>query len=285
MTTSDDIIATPGGPIAIRQSATSGFPLLLLHGTGTSGKVFARQFDSPLAARFRLIAIDLPGHGGSADAPTTDGYTLPGLAASVASVTAALGIEHCAIYGWSLGGHVATELLSYHPMVAGVMLGGAPPVAKGPFGLFRGFHPGFGVLLVSKPQFTERDVWRFAELCFGAELPPGVIDDLRRADGRCRTTFLASALRGIGADQRLTVERAQVPVALVNGEAEPFTRLAYLDTVHSRYLWEGKPVVIAGAAHAPFWQQPALFNTLLDRFADDVAAAAACPPLARRRAG
>jgi pimeloyl-ACP methyl ester carboxylesterase len=261
--------------------------VLLIHGTGASKNAFARQFESPLAQRFRLIALDLPGHGDSADAGDVATYGVPGLGRAAAEVLDALRIEHAAVYGWSLGGHVAMELLSYHPAIAGLMLGGAPPVPKGPLGLLRGFHAGFDMLLASKAQFSERDVQRFAQLCFGNEVPAAFLADMRRSDGRCRTQFMRSVLRGDGADQRQAVERATVPIAFLNGEHERFVRLSYLDGVGRIEPWGKGFEVIAGAGHAPFWQQAEAFNDRLSRFAADVAAAAARPAIdtRQRRAG
>jgi len=47
-------------------------------------RCFTRQWGSPLAERYRLLALDLPGHGSSEPArdPCT-GYTLPAYAALV----------------------------------------------------------------------------------------------------------------------------------------------------------------------------------------------------------
>jgi len=63
MSVLENTIATRYGKIASWQSAGSEFPVLLIHGSGASKQVFREQFASPLADRFRLIAIDLPGHG------------------------------------------------------------------------------------------------------------------------------------------------------------------------------------------------------------------------------
>ena len=86
--------------------------LLLLHGSGASRKVFGRQFDSELAERYRLIALDLPGHGASGDAESPAEYGVDGLARTVAEVLEHKGIEHPVVMGWSLGGHVGIELMA-----------------------------------------------------------------------------------------------------------------------------------------------------------------------------
>jgi pimeloyl-ACP methyl ester carboxylesterase len=266
-------IKTEQAEISVVDSGSDGLPLLLLHGSGASKDVFAHQFQSPLAAKFRLVAIDLPGHGDSTDArDPARGYGITGLAGTVAEVLTKLKISRAAIYGWSLGGHVAIELMGSSPLVAGLMLTGAPPVGRGPLALLRGFHTRWDMLLASKEHFTERDAERFAALCFEDQLQPAFVAAIRRADGRARSVFQRSMMRGEGVDQKLAVENALVPVAIVNGAREPFARLGYFPTLHYRTLWRDTCVVISGTGHAPFWQKPEAFNPLLEQFCDDVVA-------------
>ena len=81
-----------------------------------------------------------------------------------------------------------------------------------------------------------------------------------------------SLLRGEVADQKLAVEQAQVPVAMVNGASEPVARLSYVAGLAYRTLWGNVCHVIPDAGHEPFWDQPGQFNELLGNFAADVAA-------------
>src|ERR1700677_4384860 len=59
-------IAALNGGIAVHESsAGQGPPVVLIHGNSSSSSVFSRQLDGALGERFRLIAVDLPGHGAS----------------------------------------------------------------------------------------------------------------------------------------------------------------------------------------------------------------------------
>jgi pimeloyl-ACP methyl ester carboxylesterase len=84
-------------------------PLLCLHGGGCAGDDFL-----PLAERLgdarRLICPDLRGHGRS-PAPVGD-YTPEALAGDVAALLAELGVRRAVLVGHSLGGAVATHLMS-----------------------------------------------------------------------------------------------------------------------------------------------------------------------------
>jgi len=251
-------------------------PVLLVHGSGTSVDVFARQFESPLAETHRLLALDLPGHGESGDAFfPADCYTVNGFAVVVGEILDQLGVDRAAVFGWSLGGHIAIELMSWHPAVAGLMLTGTPPVSRGPLGMLRGFQTHRDVFLASKPKFSDAEVERFHKVCFGENGDPGFVDAIRRADGRARKILFNGMMRGVGADQKRVVEEAAVPVAFVNGEHEPFARLGFVSGVNCPRLWDGQFHVIEGAGHAPFWEKPDVFNALLSRFVDDVGMAEA----------
>jgi pimeloyl-ACP methyl ester carboxylesterase len=266
-------IPTPHADIRLTDSGGAGMPLLLIHGGGTSRAVFDLQMQSQLAERHRLIALDLPGHGESSDArDPAFGYTMPGFATVVSEVLDTLGIERLAVFGWSLGGHIAIELMSRLPRIAGTMLMGAPPVSPGPLGMLRGFHTNWDMLLASKEKFSPRDMARYNELCFAGNPPPHAMGDIARADGRSRVHVGKSMMRGDGADQRRTVEHSMAPVAMVNGEHDPFVRLGYLNSLDYRNLWDGRVHIMQEAGHAAFRDQPERFNALLMRFAADTEA-------------
>lgn len=269
----DRQIQTSHADISLRDSAGSGFPVVLLHGAGASKEVFERQFESSLSSDFRLIAIDLPGHGQSSDAfdPAVT-YTISGLAECLDEVLDQIGIKRAALFGWSLGGHIAVEMMASRPSVAGIMLTGAPPVPLGPIGMLRGFYFTLDTLLASKRDFTQRNAERYAQLCYGDGADPRFVRSILRADGRARTGVSASMMRGDGVDQRWAVQHARVPVAIVNGTEDPLVRLSYIAGLGIDMLWENEPVFIVDTGHAPFWEKPDVFNPILARFLHDIAA-------------
>lgn len=75
-----------------------------------------REVAARLAPRFRVIAIDPPGHGGSAMAtPPPYIQTLPESAAMIRAALLTLGVERYALAGNSLGGCIATIMAVLFP--------------------------------------------------------------------------------------------------------------------------------------------------------------------------
>ncbi|HEX6683433.1 MAG TPA: alpha/beta fold hydrolase [Candidatus Limnocylindrales bacterium] len=99
----------------------TGTPLVLLHGIGASHRAWAPVMPA-LAERFDVIAVDLPGFGGSDPVPPKIEPTPAVLAASVASFLDELGISTPHVAGNSLGGWVALELAALRPVASLALL-------------------------------------------------------------------------------------------------------------------------------------------------------------------
>ena len=70
--------------IAGFESQVTGRPILLIHGNSSSSRIWQKQLQGPLGAKYRLIAIDLPGHGASSPPPNPEqDYSGPGYAGCI----------------------------------------------------------------------------------------------------------------------------------------------------------------------------------------------------------
>jgi pimeloyl-ACP methyl ester carboxylesterase len=90
-----------------------GSPLALLHGAmGTIDSCFADLLPA-LAGTRQVIAIELQGHGHTADVDRPLSYQQ--MAADAAALLEALGIELADLVGYSMGGAVALQMAMQHP--------------------------------------------------------------------------------------------------------------------------------------------------------------------------
>ena len=192
-------------------------------------------------------------------------------AAIVIDALEQLEVRRFALFGWSLGGHIALEMMSRHRGILGTMISGAPPIGRGPIAVLRAFRITLDSMLASKDRFSDAEVLRFARLCFGDHVTPLDLESIRRADGRLRKIMFSSMMRGECADERRIAETSLVPLAIVVGRADPFFRMSYLEAIHYAQLWEGKCHFIPGVGHDVFRAASGPFNGLLMRFATSVA--------------
>ncbi len=104
-------ISFQGGQIYFQETG-SGMPVVLLHGFLGSASVFNTVIPH-LSSNFRLILIDLPGHGKS----DCFGYIhrMEFMARAVNAVLDAINIKKVSIVGHSMGGYVALSLASGFP--------------------------------------------------------------------------------------------------------------------------------------------------------------------------
>jgi pimeloyl-ACP methyl ester carboxylesterase len=97
-----------------------GEPLLLVHGLG-GGSANWCEIVPEAVRRHRVIAVDLPGHAGSAPLPR--GAGVDDFAAEVAAVLDAEGVSAGLVAGHSFGGLVALRLAHRRPeLVRGLLL-------------------------------------------------------------------------------------------------------------------------------------------------------------------
>ena len=90
----------------------SGHPLVLLHGGYGAVEMFAPVLPA-LAARRQVIAVDLQGHGRTADVDRPLRYE--SMADDVAALIHHLGLPETDVLGYSLGGGVALRAAIQHP--------------------------------------------------------------------------------------------------------------------------------------------------------------------------
>ena len=272
-------IKTSHADIAICETSGAGLPILFLHGNSSCKEVFQHQLESALGDTYRMIAMDLPGHGASGDASEpARTYTMPGYAETATEVLAALGARHAVVIGWSLGGHIALELIPRFDGLVGVMIMAAPPVGRSPEEIQAGFKPTPAIGLAGKPELTEEEVDAFAAATCGVPVDPMLRDAIVRTDGRARGTMFASLFAGQASDQRRLAENSAVPIAVVNGADDPLINTDYVGGLAYRNLWDDHCYVLRGAGHAVFLQEPEAFNAILERFLGDMAKRAVKEP-------
>ena len=251
-------------------TAGHGPPLVLLHGWAMHSDMWGPLLPR-LAQRFRVHAVDLPGHGRSAP---LHGFTLDGVVETLASVFAAEQ-RPLAVLGWSLGGLVAMRWARLQPARVGRL-----------------------VLVATSPRFVPGDDWPHAMsdetlARFGDELHVAWKHTIRRflalqlqGSERGRATMAALKdrifARGEPSPKALFGALALIRGADLRGEVGTITQPALVvsgarDTLAlpgaGRWLADHLPnarfALVPGAAHVPFLSHGDAFGAALDPFLDE----------------
>lgn len=93
-------------------AAGTGEPLVLIHGVGLRLDAWAAQIEG-LSTTHRVIALDMPGHGGSAALPRD--AQLPDFVAWLAQVFDDLKLERANLAGHSMGALITGGMVAEHP--------------------------------------------------------------------------------------------------------------------------------------------------------------------------
>ena len=231
--------------------------------------MFRNQLDGAIGAAHRCVAFDLPGHGDSGDAVDPDRtYNVQGYGATAIELMEHLGIARYAVLGWSLGGHIALDMMHQSDALAGVMITGSPPITQGADAMGQGFVGDIEHSMASKRSLSEDEIEMFARNTCGPDAPydPFLRQAVERCDGRARSLMIAKLACGVGPDQQEIAVNAQIPFAIVNGGSDAFIHNDFIAGLAYKTIWDGKVIDLEGLGHAPFWEAPDRFDPYLSRF-------------------
>ncbi|MDE2007019.1 MAG: alpha/beta fold hydrolase [Rhodospirillales bacterium] len=108
------LLALNGRAIAYDLLGAEGAPVVCFtHSLAADGGMWAEQVPPLLAAGFRVLRLDMRGHGGSAPVPGP--YTMSALAGDVAGALDVLGIARVHFVGLSIGGMLGQAFALEHP--------------------------------------------------------------------------------------------------------------------------------------------------------------------------
>jgi pimeloyl-ACP methyl ester carboxylesterase len=256
-----DIASEPGmgcGAAAVVGFDAAGAPdagaILFIHGTRVTRKMWVPQLRS-LADQFRVIALDLPGHGALADRP----FRMEAAVREIEAVLAREQIRRALLVGSSLGGYASLEFARQHPRaVAGLVLSGCCVNLRG--GVEIPFRIGERVLRRCDPRLL---TWVHERLCrrmFPAEFAEPIIE------AGFHFGAVPHALEALaGRDFLPLVRDFHGPVLFLNGQRDRVFRFhehAFLAAAR-----DGKLVIINGGSHRCNLERPAAFADAVRAFA------------------
>jgi 3-oxoadipate enol-lactonase len=238
-------------------------PLVFLHGIGGAARAWRGQIEA-FSGRYRAIAWDMPGYGGSA--PLAE-VSIAALADALRDFLQQVGATKPILVGHSIGGMIVQQLLVNSPDIAGAV-----------------------VLAQTSPAFGKADGdWQksFVDARLGpldrgetmASLAPTLVRELVGDDPDAggmvlardcmasvpEATYRATMLALLGFDQRSALKNVAAPTLVLSGSKDnnaPAPMMAKMAT----YIPGAKYVELKGVGHLANLERPAAFNAALDQF-------------------
>lgn len=256
----------------------SGRPLLLLHGFTGSGGSWADHLDA-FAAEARVLAPDLPGHGGTPATADPAAMTVEATADALAAWLADERALPAVVLGYSMGARIALRLAVAHPAaVAGLILESPSAGIADP--ALRTARRDADEALAER---IERDgledfvtAWeQSAVFATHAALEPGVLARQRAIRLAGDPVGLATSLRaaGQGAMEPLhdLLGAVTAPTLVIGGTLDPVGRTRAEDVAAG--IPGARLELLDGIGHTPHLEAPSAFRRLVLDFLQEVPAA------------
>ena len=153
------------------------FPIVLVHGVSWTRKMWMPQLEA-LSDEFRVIAIDLPGHGTLHEQP----FQLKAAVQAVMESLRQQTHDRALIVGLSLGGYVAMACAHDHPQeIAGLVLSGCCIDYRGAIGMLSWLDSSIATTL-----FSEGRLSRMQEKTLRSMFPEDLVSLNSKQDSRGR---------------------------------------------------------------------------------------------------
>jgi non-heme chloroperoxidase len=261
-----------GGGLRLHVDETGnrdGKPIVFIHGFSQCRLAWKKQMTSDLADDFRLIAIDIRGHGLS-DKPRNAYDDSDLWAQDLDAVFTTLGLEQAVLVGWSYGGIIMSDYLGAFgdARLAGTQWVGAvsrlgdPLVQAGFLGHeFLSLIPG---LFAENATDSASTLEQFIRLCVHDEL---TAEDLYFFLGynTIVPAHVRQALFARTLDHDNRIRSTRKPMSLVYGEADQIVS-PRMCTHLERLAPHASVATYPQAGHMPFWEAPDRFNRELREF-------------------
>jgi 3-oxoadipate enol-lactonase len=238
-------------------------PLIFLHGIGGAARAWRGQVDA-FSDRYRAIAWDMPGYGGSAPLPVVSIATL---ADALQDFLSQLGAIKPVLVGHSIGGMIVQQWLVKHPDTAAaiVLAQTSPAFGKADGDWQKSFIDARlgpldrGETMVSLAPTLVRELVGNDPDTNGMELARDCMAHVPEA------SYRASMLALLGFDQRQALKEIKVPTLVLSGSKDRNAPAPMMAKMAS-FIPSANYVELENVGHLVNLERPAAFNAALDQF-------------------
>jgi pimeloyl-ACP methyl ester carboxylesterase len=247
-----------------------GIPLVVAHGFSFAGGLYVQSLSRLASMGFRVLAVDLAGHGGS-DGLGARGWDLDAYRRFLTSVLDELGVGRAVFCGHSLGGRLLGEVTAAEPdrAIALLLVDAAVGQAWDDLAAFACLNPALlglvGATLAADTLHTLFLTGDQGLKLQGLAIPQTVANVF--APWRLVAPALSVLLSAGSAVTLDRLKQAGLPVFVLHGERDQVVPLAAARDAARRS--GGELVVIHGAAHSWLLEDPESLRSIVAELLGD----------------
>jgi non-heme chloroperoxidase len=238
--------------------------ILFIHGWSQNHLCWSKQYESELATSYRLVALDLRGHGMSEAPHKASAYQNPQLwADDISAIMKELLLERPILVGWSYGGFIICDYIRAYGQenISGIVFAGAATTLHPPT-LSEFIGPGFiNVVTDAISEDLPTSLLAMRQFMHNCIAKPLAIEDLETA--LCWQMVVRPDVRGALVTREINsddvLRSLQVPLLVAHGRQDYVVLPAMAE-----HVLETCPKATASwyddVGHAPFLEDPARFN-------------------------
>ena len=245
-----------------------GRPILFVHGASQSWLQWSRQMDSELASDYRLVAMDIRGHGLS-DKPRDSYNDSKVWADDINAVMQGLKLDRPVLSGWSYGPllfldyirHYGEEKISGLHFIGAVTKLGSEDAMSVLTPELLGI---FGDFLSTDAEASVRGSKGLLRLCYPHEPSPAE-QYVMLGYNMSVPPYVRQALFSRSFSNDDLLPKIRKPVLITHGTADAVVKPAAVEK-HKALLPHAQVHLMANAGHAAFWDDAPEFNRRLHAF-------------------
>lgn len=245
-------VSADGVEIAYMSQGRGETAIIFIHG-GFADRSFWSNQVGPFSAKYRVIALDLAGHGESGK--NRQKWNLPAFAQDVRAVMEKENIRRAVLVGNSLAGPVALETTLLLPeKIIGIVAVDTFQdfAAQPPAGYFQKIAESF------RSDFN-KTMQQLVRSLFHSDVDPKLYAQIEAKMLKSSPEMAASLMASFESyDEAAAAKKVTQPIRCINGDLYP-TQIEKNRSVHPDF----DAVIIPHTGHFPMLEQPELFNRRL----------------------
>ena len=266
---------TGGGGVQLNVVETgnpNGRSIVFIHGFSQCGLAWDRQMNSDLADDYRLVSMDMRGHGES-DKPRDVYGDAKAWADDVNAVIEALDLDDPVLVGWSYGPLVILDYIRHYGednigginFIGGITKLGSEEATAVLSPEFLSLVPGF---FTEDEVESRRSLESLLRMCFVSQLSEaelsGMLEWNLSVPAHVRQALFSRAF-----DNDDLMPKMRTPVLITQGANDAIVKPSIVDQ-HKESIPHAQIHMMANTGHAPFWEDAPSYNQRLREFCESL---------------